>query len=178
MENKNIVKRAGSKVVLSAVVALVVMASSCKKDAQIVPDSRTGAPVQSSVAVGGQYKVSQPIVLNGAHDMTISGYSISGGSASCIDLTNCYNIHITGCQLSNSDKMAINLSTCKNVIVDNCEVNNVQVGVYAFNSGSVQVKENTFKSILGSAHAFVAFENSDSDINNPASNKAADNQVQ
>lgn len=181
MEKKNIEKRAGSKMVLVAVAALVVMASSCKKDAPVVPDSskaNASAPVQSSVAVSGQYKASQPIVLNGAHDMTISGYSISGGSASCIDLTNCYNIHITGCRLSNSDKMAINLSACKNVIVDDCEVSNVQRGVYAFNSSSIQVKGNTFKSILGAAHEFVAFENSDADINDPASNQAADNQVQ
>lgn len=179
MEKTNFVKHTVSKVILGMLVVTVFMVSSCKKDANVVPDgNKASAPVQSQVAVSGQYKTSQPIVLNGAHDMTISGYSISGGSASCIDLTNCYNIHITGCRLSNSDKMAISLSVCKNVIVDNCEVSNVQKGVYAFNSGSIEVKENTFKSILGSAHEFVAFENTDAAINDPSSNKATDNQVQ
>ena len=88
------------------------------------------------------YRESQPISLNGAHDITICAYSISGGACSCIELVNCYNIHITQCELVNSDQLGINLTGCANILIDDCYVANVSSGIHSLNGVNIQVRNN------------------------------------
>jgi len=180
---KNAVRLAGNGIALTLALASALFISSCKKDTPIKPENSpvTATSLIRSIDTANKpsedYKISQPISLNGAHDITISGESISGGSLSCIDLVNCYNIHITRCKLTNSDKFAVNLSHCTNIIVDSCYVDNVATGIYAFNSRGIQVKNNKMKNLSGSQQGvMVAFENLSTDIKDASSNSAIDNE--
>lgn len=76
------------------------------------------------------YTASGVISLNGAHDITISGKSIQGGTRPAISLTNCYNVHITQNALTNSSDVGIYLYNCKNITVDYNYIANVSTGVY------------------------------------------------
>ncbi|MBV8390773.1 MAG: right-handed parallel beta-helix repeat-containing protein [Mucilaginibacter sp.] len=104
------------------------------------------------------YRATQPIVLNGAHDITICDCSISGGTATCINLVNCYNIHITQCQLLDSEKPAVSLTECADIIIDNCYVANVSDGIRSLNGINIQVRNNRMRQ-LGPKGIMVAFEN-------------------
>lgn len=183
MEKKNVAKRGGNVIALSVALVAVLVVSSCKKDAQLKPENNPAGIENSNNLKGttgaavSNYKASQAISLNGAHDMTISGDSISGGGLSCISLVNCYNIHITHCKLVNSSAMGVNLSACSNIIVDDCYIANVAAGVYSYNGKNVSVINNKMKSILDSHSdgTLVAFENLGSDTGEAASNSAMNN---
>lgn len=109
------------------------------------------------------YRVSQPIYLNGVHDVTICAYSISGGISSCIDLVNCCNIHITQCELVNSDQLGINLIDCTNVLIDDCYVANVSSGIHSLNGVNIQVRNNKVKK-LSPQGVLVKFESNGIDV--------------
>jgi hypothetical protein len=183
MEKKNVVKRGGNGIALTVALAAVLAVSSCKKEVQIKPEhGRSGienSDLKSTLssAGGSNYKVSQPISLNGAQDMTISGDLINGGGLSCINLVNCHNIHITHCKLVNSSKMGVNLSSCSNIIVDDCYVANVAIGVYSYGGRNISVMNNKMNNILDqqSGGAMVAFENLGSDVTEATSNSAMNN---
>lgn len=181
---KNVKGFAGKGIALTLALAGTIFIASCKKDASIKPGSGiSSTPNMGSTAVTGKpdetsYKLTQPISLNGAHDITISGDMITGGALSCIDLSNCYNIHITRCKLINSEKFAVNLSQCSNIVIDSCYVENVKTGVYAFNSRGIQVKNNKMKDVAGEQPGVMtAFENLSADIKDAASNSAVDNEL-
>jgi len=181
---KNVKGFAGKGIALTLALAGTIFIASCKKDASIKPGSGiSSTPDMGSTAVTGKpdetsYKLTQPISLNGAHDITISGDIITGGAFSCIDLSNCYNIHITRCKLVNSGKFAVNMSQCSNIIVDSCYVESVTTGVYAFNSRGIQVKNNTMKNITGAQPGVMAaFENLSTDIKDAVSNSADNNNL-
>jgi hypothetical protein len=178
---KNILKTVGNGVTLTAALAAVLLASSCKKESQIAPlGSANAAGANKSIAVAkSNYKVSQPITLNGVHDITISGDSISGGANSCISLVNCYNIHITNCKLVNSSAMGVNLSACSNIIVDDCVVANVATGVYSYNGKNISVMNNKMKNLSDpqAGGTMVAFESLGEDAKDAASNSAMNNEL-
>ncbi|MFB9841007.1 right-handed parallel beta-helix repeat-containing protein [Mucilaginibacter ginsenosidivorans] len=175
---KNVAGFAGKGIALTLALTSVFFISSCKKDSPIQPESSqvTMANVTSKTAETN-YKTTQPISLNGAHDITISGDVINGGTLSCIDLINCYNIHITRCKLVNSSKFAVNLSQCSNIVVDSCYIDNVATCVYAFNSRGVQVKNNKMTNLPGPQPVMTAFENLSNNIRDAASNSAIDNEL-
>jgi len=174
---KNILKNRGNGIALTAALAVVLLVSSCKKDAQIAPAPAASANKSITIAKSN-YKLSQPITLTGAHDMTISGDSISGGANSCISLINCSNIHITNCKLVNSSAMGVNLSGCTNIVVDDSYVANVAAGVYSYNSKSISVMNNKMKNISGSQAGanMVVFESFGTEASEAASNSAMNNQ--
>jgi hypothetical protein len=121
------------------------------------------------------HRVSQPITLNGAHDITICDYLINGGASSCIDLVNCYNIHITQCELVNSDRLGINLTDCANILIDNCCVTNVSSGIHSLNGVNIQVKNNRIKQLRPKG-MLVEFENTGFDVSE-VSGYAINNQL-
>jgi len=121
------------------------------------------------------HRVSQPITLNGAHDITICDYLINGGASSCIDLVDCYNIHITQCELINSDQLGINLTDCANILIDNCCVANVLGGIHSLNGVNIQVRNNRIKE-LGPKGMLVEFENTGIGVTK-ASGYAINNQL-
>jgi len=150
-------KWAGKGIAIT-VLASVIGLTSCKKETSISPENRVVNAAGTSTK--SDYKPNQPILLNGAHDITISGESISGGPSSCITLTNCYNIHIINCKLANSREFAVKLSQCANIVVDKCDLDNVSIGVYSTNGQNIQVTDNTMKNIKGTlpGETMVGFE--------------------
>ena len=104
------------------------------------------------------YRISEPIVLTGVHDITICAYSIGGGMFPCIDLVDCYNIHITQCELHDSRKLGISLKGCTNVLIEDCCLDNVQSGICSVNGSNIQVRNNKIQK-LGPHGAMVKFEN-------------------
>src|SRR5581483_7151083 len=127
---KKLVKNQGNKMMFGMMLAVAVMASSCKKEAAITPDNGRMISMAATPSATAGLKISQPIVLNGVHDMVVDGYAITGGSVPCIDLTNCYNIRITNCRLDNSDNYGIHMSDCQGITVESCRISDVLVGVY------------------------------------------------
>lgn len=108
------------------------------------------------------YTTAAAIDLYGQHDITISGKSISGGSAPLIKLTNCYNIHITGNRLSNCGNVGIYLYNCNHITIDNNYITKVSTGVYADHTqGGIIVNSNQFLNMQGPfpRGQFVQFNN-------------------
>jgi hypothetical protein len=136
-------------------------------------------PAAAHISVRSQvselpYLVSSPINISGAHDITISGKSITGGALPAITLTNCYNIHITQNRLGNSSAVGIYLINCRNIVVDYNYISNVSSGVYAENSaGGIVVDHNQFKNMQGPMPRgqFVQFNNVNGTGNSISYNK-------
>jgi hypothetical protein len=181
VEKKSVLKSVRGGVVLTLALVSVIGISSCKKDAQVKPENGPVSIANSKVVAispsKSNYKASQPISLNGVHDITISGDSIRGGALSCISLVNCYNIHITHCKLVNSSTFGVSLSGCTNVVVEDSYVANVLTGVHSFNSRSISVMNNKMSNLSGpqSGGTMVEFENLGNDARDAGSNSAVNN---
>lgn len=105
----------------------------------------------ATAASSSPYTASAVINLTGAHDMTISGKSINGGSVPAIKLTNCYNVHITKNLLANSTSEGIYLYNCYNITIDYNNITNVATGVEVVNTtnGGIVVNNNQFRNMMG-----------------------------
>jgi parallel beta-helix repeat protein len=136
-----------------------------------IPASRLTAYVPGAAATAtaaatpatSSYIASTPIILTGAHDLTISGKSIIGALAPAITLINCYNIHITNNKLYNSTDVGIHALGCKNITIDYNYFTNVSSGVYIeqTTSGGIVVDNNQFLNMIGPfpRGQFVQFNN-------------------
>lgn len=129
---------------------------SCSKN-EIQPQPVTNTPsaiaahFNTSPLNATSYTPSSPINLTGAHDITISGKTINGGSVPAIALYNCYNVHITQNALGNSSDVGIYLYHCYNITVDYNYITNVATGVYVDHStgGNTVVQYNQFLNMQG-----------------------------
>jgi hypothetical protein len=128
----------------------VLLWSACSKT-NISPNTPSTLSTNFHAKTLASYTASNPINLNGSHDITISGYSINGGSVAPITLSNCYNVHITANSLGNSTNVGINLYHCYNITIDNNYINNVSCGVYVDHttSGGIIVTNNQFLNMQG-----------------------------
>jgi len=158
---------------------------SCKKDAKLQIQNNatlTGAGeltpyTPSSIGTGTSilYTASGAISLTNAHDITITGKGITGGTVPCIFLSNCYNIHITGNKLYNSSDVGIHLYMCYNITVDNNYFAKVSSGVYAeqTTAGGIIVNSNQFFNMVGPfpRGQFVQFNNVSGAGNSISNNK-------
>jgi len=153
--------------------------TSCQKESSTNPETSPGVALSnvsgSSFATvsKSKYIVSKPITLNGAHNITIRGDSINGGTVPCITLNNCSNIRITHCKLINSKTLGIYVTGCSYIHIDSSFVGNVSTGVYAVNSKSIQVQDNQMKNMQGPypRGAFVQFDNVSGGDNRVKGNK-------
>lgn len=119
--------------------------------------------VTNTTPLAATYVASGVINLTGAHDMTISGKSIAGGSSACITLTNCHDVTIQYNKLYNSTNVGIYLYNCYNITVTGNFVTKVSTGVYAQQcpSGGIAVTSNQFLNMAGPfpRGQFVQFNN-------------------
>jgi hypothetical protein len=150
-----------------------LFATSCQKDSIVNSGTNMSVPATSdalaplaatslaTVTLASSYKVVAPIYLAYAHDLTISGDYINGGSSPCIYLVNCYNIHITRSKLVNSSNVGVSLFNCRNIVVDSCYIANVSTGVYANSCSQIQVIANNMLNMMGPMPRgqFVQFNN-------------------
>jgi hypothetical protein len=125
------------------------------KPTTTTPTTTPPATTTTPPATSTPLKASAPISLNGAHDLTISGDSINGGAATCINLINCYNIHVTKCKLQNSTNNGVYMYGCSNILVDSCYATNVLNGALVSTSTGIQILHNSF---LNMNHDYVQFD--------------------
>lgn len=135
--------------------AAVLVNYSCSKT-QISPQSDSSLksiPVHSITASLNStfYTQSDVINLDGAHDITISGKTIAGGSVPAITLSNCHDVHITQNSLTNSTEVGIHLYHCYNITVDYNYIANVSTGVYVDHptGGGTVVNNNQMLNMQG-----------------------------
>jgi parallel beta-helix repeat protein len=95
------------------------------------------------------YTVSNPLILNGAHDMVINGLEIKNPTGICIFLVNCYNITIKNCNLGPSLQTGVELHNCTNIKVDSCVMSNISTGMYALDSSGIQFTNNDVENVQG-----------------------------
>lgn len=186
MKPLNVKSRIGPGISYALILGMTVLATSCKKDDNLSPVTPATSP-SSTVSLQGttNFRTSRATVttsavinLTGAHDLTISGKSISGGTVPAITLTNCYNIHITGNMLGNSTDVGIYLYNCYNVTIDSNDISNVASGVDVVNTtkGGIVVVWNQFRNMQGPfpRGQFVQF-NTVSGANNLIDNNRCEN---
>ncbi|UKT64890.1 right-handed parallel beta-helix repeat-containing protein [Pedobacter mucosus] len=134
----------------------------------MLPDGKIESPIPGnrleaySETVEASYASSPSIDLYDKHDITISGKSLTGGSAPVIKLNNCSNIRIIGNRLSNSSDVGIYLYNCKNITIEDNFFTNVSTGVYADHTqGGIVVNGNQFLNMQGPfpRGQFVQFNN-------------------
>lgn len=108
-----------------------------------------------------RHKSVTAITLTNAHNITIKGDSINGGTVPCIKLKNCHDIRITHCYIGNSTKVGVLLTDCANILIDSCFIANVSTGVYAVDSYAISVTWCEGKNMKGPfpRGAFVQFDN-------------------
>jgi parallel beta-helix repeat protein len=118
---------------------------------KIIESPIPGSRLSPFGTAASKYTPSHVVYLNGAHDLTISGLSIVGGTANPVLLTNCHNIHITQNKFYNSTKEGIYLSKCYNITIDYNYFTEVSTGVEAINcnTGGIKVNNNQFLNMLG-----------------------------
>ncbi|MGY3213758.1 right-handed parallel beta-helix repeat-containing protein [Mucilaginibacter sp. HD30] len=94
-------------------------------------------------------KKSTNLVFSDIHDKVISNISINNTIQPCLTFSNCRNIIIERCALTNSKDVAISLYRCRNISIKNCYMSNVSSGVYALESQSIRVINNTVQNVQG-----------------------------
>jgi parallel beta-helix repeat protein len=161
MKTHKTTRRIGEGKLFAVFFGAALLVTSCKKDECMVPVNATATinptlkVVDSSAftraTAAPAYVSSQPIKLNGAHDLGIRGKIINGGTVPAITLSNCYNVHITGNILSNSTSAGIYLYNCYNITIDSNDISNVSTGVSVVNTtkGGILIIWNEFKNMMG-----------------------------
>lgn len=90
------------------------------------------------------------INLNDAHNLEISGKTISDVKEACITLTNCSNIRIKNCRFLNGTNRGVYLYNCHNITIKNCFFSNLVTGVLADHcQGGIVVDHNQFLNMNG-----------------------------
>src|ERR1700754_2274179 len=107
MKLKNLAPRVKTNICFALLLLTASFISSCQKDNNPAPDANlaanvTNANLTSLATTTSKYKLTAPVYLINASNITISGDSINGGNNICVTLINCNNIHITNSKLMNS----------------------------------------------------------------------------
>lgn len=135
------------KFILSLLIFIIFFGCNLKDDNLIIEEDPTPSEIGASFC--GPYNSSEPIVLNGISDMTISELEISNPNGNCIQLRNCHNIIIQKCKLGPSSGNGVNLYECTNISVIDCRMESVATGVYALESTDINVENITVKNVQG-----------------------------
>lgn len=167
MNLKNLTQRVRIFICFALLLLSASVISSCQKDSSVTPDanltdnaSTSNLTSLATTTTTKKYKLTAPIYLINASNITISGDSINGGLSIGITLINCTNIHITNSKIMNSPtQRGIWVSNCTNVLIDNCYISNVATGVYAHDSRQVRVLNNQFLNMRGLWGNFILFDN-------------------
>lgn len=113
------------------------------KDTVVVP------PTPTNPKPATPYKISEPIVLRDAKNVTISNLQITNPNGNCITLINCSNITIQDCKLGPSKGEGVSISNSTNITVTYTTMESVRTGVYAGTSSGIKVLYNDVKNVTG-----------------------------
>ena len=89
-----------------------------------------------------EVKRSEPLVLDGKADLTISGLEIANPKGNGITIRNSKRIRISGCQIGPCKGEAVNVYACEGVTVTENRFESVSTGVYAVDSRHIEVTRN------------------------------------
>ncbi len=95
------------------------------------------------------FKKSEPLVIDGKADLTISGLEIANPKGNGITVRNSKRIRIENCKIGPCKGEAVNVYACEGVAVSGNRFEAVSTGVYALDSRHVEVTRNRCLNVQG-----------------------------
>ncbi len=96
-----------------------------------------------------ELKRSEPLVIDGKADVTISGLEIVNPKGNGITIRNSKRIRIEGCKIGPCKGEAVNIYACEEVTVTENRFESVSTGVYALDSRHIEVTRNRCLNVQG-----------------------------
>ena len=100
-------------------------------------------------SLGVELKKSEPLVIDGKADLTISGLEIANPKGNGITIRNSKRIRIQGCKIGPCKGEAVNIYACDQVEVTENRFEAVSTGVYALDSRRIEVTRNRCLNVQG-----------------------------
>jgi nitrous oxidase accessory protein NosD len=94
-------------------------------------------------------KKSEPLVIDGKADLTITGLEIANPKGNGITIRNSKRIRIQRCKIGPCKGEAVNIEACEGVTVTENHFEAVSTGVYALNSRQIEVTRNRCLNVHG-----------------------------
>jgi nitrous oxidase accessory protein NosD len=94
-------------------------------------------------------KKSEPLVIDGKTDLTISGLEIANPKGNGITIKNSKRIRIEDCKIGPCKGEAVNIYACEGITVSNNRFESVSTGVYALDSRQIEVTRNRCLNVQG-----------------------------
>ncbi len=98
---------------------------------------------------GAELKRSEPLVIEGKADLTISGLEIVNPEGHGITIRNSKRIRITDCKIGPCKGEAVNIYSCDGIAVTRNRFEAVSTGVYALDSRHIEVTHNRCLNVHG-----------------------------
>ncbi len=95
------------------------------------------------------FKKSEPLVIDGKADLTISGLEIANPKGNGITIRNSKRIRIENCKIGPCKGEAVNVYACEGVTVSGNRFEAVSTGVYALDSRRIEVTRNRCLNVHG-----------------------------
>ena len=96
-----------------------------------------------------ELKKSEPLVIDGKADLTISGLEIANPQGNGITIKNSKRIRVEGCKIGPCKGEAVNIYACEGVTVTGNRFEAVSTGVYALDSRQIEVTHNRCLNVHG-----------------------------
>jgi len=96
-----------------------------------------------------ELKRSEPLVIDGKADLTISGLEIANPKGNGITIRNSKRIRIENCKIGPCKGEAVNVYACEGITVSKNRFESVSTGVYALNSRHIEVARNRCLNVQG-----------------------------
>jgi hypothetical protein len=100
-------------------------------------------------AVSADLKKSEPLLIEGKSDLTISGLEIANPKGNGITIRNSKRIRIENCKIGPCKGEAVNVYACEGVTVTGNRFEAVSTGVYALDSRQIEVTRNRCLNVHG-----------------------------
>lgn len=98
---------------------------------------------------GADFKKSEPLIIDGKADLTISGLEIANPKGNGITIRNSKRIRIENCKIGPCKGEAVNIYECEGVTVSGNRFKEVSTGVYALDSRHIEVIGNRCLNVHG-----------------------------
>ena len=100
-------------------------------------------------SLSADLKKSEPLVIDGKADLTISGLEIANPQGNGITIRNSKRIRIEGCKIGPCKGEAVNIYACEGITVTGNRFEAVSTGVYALDSRHIEVTRNRCLNVHG-----------------------------
>ena len=100
-------------------------------------------------SASAELKRSEPLVIDGKADLTISGLEIANPEGNGITIRNAKRIRIKECKIGPCKGEAVNIYSCEGITVTENRFEAVSTGVYALDSQHIEVTRNRCLNVRG-----------------------------